>query len=317
VYAANKTSLLGGRLRLDYGLSFMNNTVDYSAPVHDSRTARFNFVNQADVGSGALPKAGALFALSPQTEVFAGAAKSAASVTDATLEGNSAATLAAARTVSRMDTAKAFDLGVRHRGSNFVAGLQAFSVRSTETIAADIAGTLQSENVDQGRRIQGLEASYSLRLANWRLYGAATVQQPRYVLTDVDANGNPPRGFIRNGADVVGIAPRNAFVEVTWRPTDALKLAANGRLVSSAAGYYANPRIANSGSDERIPGYALFGLSAAYAWDKLSVGLNIENLGNKAFISGVAPELMTTVSSVGRYFIGAPRSVAVWLKAEL
>ena len=317
VYAANRSTLMAGRLRLDYGFTAMNNTVDYSAPIHDSRTGRFNFVNRADVGSGALPKAGFLLALTPQTEVFGGAAKSAASVTDATLEGNSAATLAAAGTVTRMDSAKAFDLGVRHRGSNYVAGVQAFSIRSTETIAADIAGTLQSENVDQGRQIRGLEATYSLRLADWRLYAAATVQQPRYVLSDVDTNGNPPRGFIRNGADVVGIAPRNLFVEATWRPADALKLAVNGRMVSSAASYYANPRVANSGVDERIPGYTLLGANVSWTWEKTSIGLNVENITNRTFISGVAPELMTTASTVGRYFIGAPRSAVLWLKTEL
>jgi iron complex outermembrane recepter protein len=184
-------------------------------------------------------------------------------------------------------------------------------------VAADIVGTLQSENVDQGRRIRGLEMTYNGRVGSWRLYGALTVQKAQYKLSDVDAAGWPQRGFIRDGADVVGVAPRNLFVEATWRPMDDLKLAMNARFVSSRAGYYANARVANSGVDERLPGYALFGLNASYSFGRGSVGLNVENLGDKAYISGIAPELMTSPSTVGRYFIGAPRTVVLWGKLEI
>lgn len=317
VYAANRSRMLQGRLSFDYGITYMQNQVDYNAPVHDSRNGRFNFVNEADVDSGVLPKVGAVYALTPDSEVFAGYAKNAASVTDATLEGGSAATLAAATKVNRMDKANAFDLGLRHKGENYAAGVQVFYIDSKETVAADIVGTLQSENVDQGRRIRGLEMTYNGRVGNWRLYGALTVQKAQYKLSDVDAAGWPQRGFIRDGADVVGVAPRNLFVEATWRPMDDLKLAMNARFVSSRAGYYANARVANSGVDERLPGYALFGLNASYSFGRGSVGLNVENLGDKAYISGIAPELMTSPSTVGRYFIGAPRTVVLWGKLEI
>jgi outer membrane receptor protein involved in Fe transport len=196
--------------------------------------------------------------------------------------------------------------------------MQAFVIDSKETVAADIVGTLQSENVNQGRRIRGLEFTYSGRVGeNWRLYGAYTVQRGEYKLADVDAGGNPAKGFIRNGADLVGIANQNLFAEVTWRPTEDLKLTLNGRYLSSRAGYYANPRVANSGVDERLPGYALFGLNASYGFNHGSVGLNLENLGDKRYISGIAPELMTSPSTVGRYFIGAPRTLVLWARFDL
>lgn len=318
VYAANRSSLLDGRLRFDYGVTYLDNRVDYTAPIHDSRTSRFNFVNEARVDSGVLPKVGAVYALSDGTEVFAGYAKNAASVTDATLEGGSAATLAAATTVGEMDTANAFDLGLRQKGENYALGVQAFLIDSKETVAADIVGTLQSENVDQGRRIHGMEVTYSARLGDsWRLYGAYTYQKGEYKLVGVDAAGYPARGFIRDGAALVGIAPHNLFLEATWRPLEDLKVALNGRYVSSRAGYYANPRVANSGVDERLPSYALFGLNASYNFNRVSIGLNIENLAGKKYISGIAPELMTSPSTIGRYFIGAPRTVVLWTKVEL
>ncbi|WAC71558.1 TonB-dependent receptor plug domain-containing protein [Roseateles sp. SL47] len=318
VYAANRSSLLEGRLKLDYGLTYLDNRVDYRAPIQDSRTAKVNYVNEARVNSGVLPKLGALVPLAANTELFAGYAKNAATMTDATLEGGAAATLAGATRPHDMDTAKAFDLGLRHKGENYALGIQGFSIRSKETVAADIAGTLQSENVDQGRRINGVELSGNGRLgAAWRFYGSFTYQKARYELSDVDAQGYPAKGFIRDGADLVGIAPRNLFLEATWRPTDALRLVANVRHLSSQAGYYANPRVANSGVDERLPAYTLLGAGASYQWERVSVGLNLENITGKDYISGVAPELMTTASSVGRYFIGAPRTAVLWVRMEL
>ncbi len=317
-YAANRTTLMDGRLKLDYGVTYLDNRVDYDAPIQDSRTNRYSFVNQARTNSGLLPKAGGVFSLTPSTEVFAGYAKNAATVTDATLEGGAAATLPAASTVRDMDTAKAFDLGLRHKGEGYVLAVQAFSITSTETVAADIAGTLQSENVDQGRRVRGLELSGNGRVArDWRVYGAFTWQKTEYRLSGADAQGYPARGFIRDGEPLVGIAPRNLFLEVTWRPTDAWKLAANARYTAGRAGYYANPRVANSGTDERLPGYALFAVNASYQLQRLTFGLNVENLLNKRYISGIAPELMTTASTVGRYFIGAPRTAVGWVRFEL
>lgn len=317
-YLANRSSLLDGRLKLDYGVSYLDNRVDYRAPIHDSRTARLNFVNQARADSGLLPKLGGVFTLNEATELFAGYAENTATVTDATLEGGAAATQGAAAAISAMDTAKAFDLGLRHKGANHALGLQAFIIRSKETVAADIAGTLQSENVNQGRRIHGLELTYSGRIGQaWRLYGALTLQKSEYRLGDADAQGHPAKGFIRNGAALVGIAPRNLFMEASWRPTDALKLALNARATSSRAGYYANARVAGSGVDERLPGQVLFGLNAAYQFERFSLGLNLENVTDKAYISGIAPELMTTASTAGRYFIGAPRTLMVWAKFEM
>lgn len=317
-YVANRSSFMDGRLKFDYGVTYLDNDVTYNAPIHDSRTSRLNFVNEAKVDSGVLPKVGALYALSDKTEVFAGYAKNAASVTDATLEGGARATLAAAVKVNKMDTANAFDLGLRHKADSYALGVQAFVIDSKETVAADIVGTLQSDNVDQGRRIHGMELTYSGRVGDdWRLYGAYTYQKGEYKLSGVDANGSPERGFIRNGAELVGIAPHNLFVEATWRPLEDLKLALNGRYVSSRAGYYANTRVANSGVDERLPAYTLLGLNASYSFNHVSFGVNVENLTDKKYISGIAPELMTSPSSVGRYFIGAPRTVVLWTKFEL
>jgi outer membrane receptor protein involved in Fe transport len=184
-------------------------------------------------------------------------------------------------------------------------------------VAADLGTTLQSENVNQGRKIHGLELTYSGHFGDWRLFSSYTLQRHKYDLDGVNAAGYPARGFIRDGADLVGIANSSAFMEATWRATENLKIAGNVRFLGSRAGYYANPRVANSGVDERLPAHTLLGLNASYSFGKVSVGLNIENLTDKKYISGIAPELMTTASSVGRYFIGSPRTFKLWAKFEL
>ncbi len=319
VYLANRSSFLDNRLKLDYGFSVIDDQVDFNAPIFDSKTARFNFVNQASQNSGLLPKIGALYALTNDTELFAGLARNAATFADATLGDGSAASLSQAVTLTKMDSAQSFDVGVRHKGQDYAVGAQAFFIKSDETVASVIPNTFQTENVLQGRQIAGMELTYSAKLGeDWRLYSALTLQSHRYVLDGVDANGNPAKGFIRDGADLVGIARQNLFVEATWRPTEECKLGMNMRYTSSRAGYYANPRVAGAvGVDETLPAFTVFGLNGSYRFGKASVGINIENLTNTTYISGIAPETMTSPSTVGRYFIGAPRTLAIWFKLDI
>jgi iron complex outermembrane receptor protein len=61
----------------------------------------------------------------------------------------------------------------------------------------------------------------------------------------------------------------------------------------------------------------LFGLNTSYSFSRVSVGLNVENITDKKYISGIAPELMTSPSTVGRYFIGAPRTIVLWAKLDI
>ena len=319
-YATNESSFIDGTLKVDYGVSYLENKVDYNAPVQSSRTSgpQLNFVNKADVNSGLLPKLGLNYALDASSQVFMGFSKNAASVTDATLEANAKTTIAAAGTVQKMDSANVFDFGYRSKGNGYAYGVQGFVIGSKETLATDTAGPLSPlQNIDQGRKVRGVEFTYSGKIDQVNIYTSYTIQKSEYDLNGANADGYLPAGFIKNGADLVGIPNQNLYLQATWKPTQNFKIASNVRYMSSRMGYYANPRIANSGADERLPANTLVGLNATYTTGSITYGANIENLTNKSYISGIAPELLGSPASFGRYFIGAPRTFSLWIKADI
>jgi len=320
LYISNTSAVLDEKLKFDYGISYMQNQVDYNAPVQTSKTSgpQLNYVNRADVNSGLQPKIGFTYSLDKASEIFAGYSKNAASVTDATLEANAKPTLASAGTVQKMDSSKVIDFGYRNKGNNYAYGIQGFLVNSKETLAADTAGPLSPlQNIDQGRNVKGIEFTYSGKIDQVRLYSSYTIQKSSYDLNGANDAGYLPAGYIKNGSDIVGIPNQNLYLQVTWKPTENMKFSSNARYMSSRMGYYANPRIANSGTDEQLPSVALFGFNGSYSLKDTTFGLNIENITNKNYISGIAPELLGSPSSYGRYFIGAPRTISLWVKADL
>ncbi|SFI37796.1 Outer membrane receptor proteins, mostly Fe transport [Collimonas sp. OK307] len=322
LYAANTSKLLDGKFKIDYGVTFLQSSVDFNAPIYSATSSKassnkYNYVNQADANSGILPKIGALYSLNSTTQVFAGYAKNAASIGDPTVQANATPASSPGNTINKMDTADAFDFGVRQKGDNHSVALQTFIIRAKQTFASDILSTLTKQNIAEGRNVKGIELNYKQRFGNWTLYAAATVQQCKYDLSNVDANGYSAVGFIRNNADCVGIANKNFFSEITYKPNAALKFAGTVKIKSNMAGYYANPNVANSGVNETVNGVALFGLNMSYKMSGQMVGINVENLTNRHYISGIAPELESSSSASGRYFIGAPRTVFLWYRAEI
>jgi iron complex outermembrane receptor protein len=216
-----------------------------------------------------------------------------------------------------MDAANAFDLGIRQKGETYSIGLQAFVINATQTFASDIPTTLTVKNVPEGRDVKGIELNYKQAIKNWTIFGAATVQQCKYSLSNAGANGFPSIGFIKDDAACVGIANENLFSELSYNPDSALTLAGNVRVKSGWTGYYANPNVTGSGTDDHIAGSWLFGLNGSYKFTKQAVGLSLENLFNRRYISGLAPELESVSSSSGRYFIGSPRSFYLWYRLDL
>lgn len=338
-YVSNESVLFDDRLALEYGLSFMDSQIDYTAPIHDSDNGDVNFASEVSVDSGILPKIGATFTMTDALEVFAGYSENAATVSDATLEA-----IAVAQgdpqtsTIDEMDSSEVVDFGLRYTSDNFGFGLQAFFIESTEIAAVDGANTLASSNLGSGKEIEGIEATFNGGYGPFELYVSATKQSHEYVLDGADADGYLASGFVRDGQDLVGIPDENAFVEFSWKPTDNFSFAINMNYVSERAGFYGNPN-ASSGldssfnfitgaaaqsSDERIPSYTVFGLNASYETSfndnfikGVKASFNVENLTDENYLSGVAPELLGADRKwVGRYFLGAPRTVFFTVNTE-
>ena len=346
LYLSNKSTLIEDRLTIEYGLSYMDNEVDYTAPIQDSDDGFFNFVNGVSTDSGVLPKVGAVFSITDSLEIFAGYAQNAATVSDAVLEDGAGNPPDPMEEIDEMDKSDVYDAGIRYTTNNLAIGVQAFHLESEEVIAVDAANTLASDNLDQGKEITGVEFTFNGRYNDFELYAAYTHQDHEYVLDEsaLDADGNPASGFIRDGQDLVGIPDNNLFVELSWKPRENFDFSFNLNHVSDRAGFYGNPRASSgllsdfrfvSGSfsppelvaqvtspDERIPGYTVFGLNATYRakmnfdfLQGITFSLNIENITNKDYLSGVAPELLGVDRKwAGRYFIGAPRSVTFTIK---
>ena len=346
VFVSNQSTFLNDHLTLEYGLSYIDNEVDYTAPIQDSDDAFFNFENSVSTDSGVLPKVGAVFSITDSLEIFAGYAQNAATVSDAVLEDGAGNPPDPTEKISEMDKSNVYDVGIRYTTDNLAMGLQAFRLESEEVIAVDAANTLASDNLNQGKEITGVEFTLHGRYEDFELYAAYTYQDHEYVLDEsvLDANGNPASGFIRDGQDLVGIPDDNVFVELSWKPTENFNFSFNANYISDRAGFYGNPR-ASSGllsnfsfvsgsfsppdqvaqvtsSDERIPGYTVLGLNASYKKRMnfeylrgITFSLNIENITNKDYLSGVAPELLGVDRKwAGRYFIGAPRTVTFTIK---
>ena len=142
----------------------------------------------------------------------------------------------------------------------------------------------------------------------------------------------------------------NLFVEFAWTPNEAIRVALNVNYTSDRAGFYADP-MSSSGltsnfdfvnyalveagirteeelasvtsSSETIPSYTVVGLDMSYTLavnrkylESLRFALNVANLNDEEYLSGVAPELLGVDRKwAGRYFIGAPRTTIFTLSA--
>lgn len=345
-YASNKSVFMDGLLTLEYGITFLDNEVDYSAPIQNTDDGLFNISSEFSEDSGIAPKIGVLVQLTDHLELFAGYAENVASITDGVMEdvGDEASSGDNIKIDLDLDEAEVFDIGLRYTKENFAFGIQAFALESEEFTPIDLANSLASTTVSQGRKVKGIELTFNADFGQFEIYAAYTAQDHEY-----DNEAHVP--FTRDGADLVGIPTDNGFVELTWKPIENLRIALNAKYVSERAGFYADP-LSSSGltsgfdfvnaflvdigvrtqaeldsvtsSSEDIPSYTLLGLDASYSmefggsvFESLKFNFNVDNLTDKEYLSGVAPELLGVDRKwAGRYFIGSPRTVTFTVSAE-
>ena len=332
VYASNKSMFLDDKLTVEYGVSFMDNEVDYSAPIQDSDDGLFDIGSKFE-DDGFAPKIGFLYEISDNVEIFAGYAKNLASISDGIMEdpGDDASSGDRFKVGLDLDEADVYDIGLRYTTDTFGFGLQFFQLESEESLGIDLANSLASSTVQLQREVQGVEFTLNKSFGNFEVYVSGTVQEHEY-------NNDGPIPFVRNGEDLVGIPSENLYVELAWSPDDKLRVALNANYTSDRAGFYADP-LSSTGllpdftfvsgafsapsdvaqvtsSDETIPSYTVVGLDATYDveinngyLDTLSFNFNVTNLTDEEYLSGVAPELLGVDRKwAGRYFIGAPRA---------
>lgn len=345
LYVSNKTTLFDDQLTLEYGFSYLDNKVDYKAPIQNSDDGITNVSSHFNENSGISPKIGALYTINENLELFGGFAHNVASITDGVMEdiGDDANSGDDILIDVDLDEADLFDIGLRYTGESMGFGIQAFHIESKEFTPIDAANSLASQTVSQGKKVQGVEFTFNKQWDKFDIYATYTNQSHEY-----DNEDHVP--FTVNGADVVGIPTDNAFVELTWKPIENLKIALNAKYTSKRAGFYADPSASTgltssfdfvsqglvdagfrtqaqldsvTSSSEVIPSYTVIGLDASYSVDindnmleRVVFKVNVNNLTNEEYLSGVAPELLGVDRKwAGRYFIGAPRTVTFSVNA--
>ncbi|HEX7693432.1 MAG TPA: TonB-dependent receptor [Sphingomonas sp.] len=329
-YGQDSFQIIPDMLRLDVGLTYYHINYQASSPLEYS--ARLNFSQNSPVQ----PKIAISLKPAKGVEIFGGYAKNFSGIPEDAFLGSTAVIqpgdLKPLQSVN-------YDGGVRFTTGRLALSLQGFrvhlkngvgivpndptvtdpidiqrgnlatraaSILGQTTTGAELTGFYQSPLID-------LFASYSYQVAKYD--DAAVGSRDRLNFNSV--------GIIP-GTDVRDI-PRNSFYgEVTVKPVKGLRLQANLKYVSSrVGGDIIAPTTFQEITVERIPGYTLTGLGARYTLPETgflkgaSIQANLDNVFNVAYLGSVSSATATAAEtglpgrSLGRYFVGAPRTFTV------
>ncbi len=325
LYLQDRIHLFDGRLEIDLGGTWQRFSETYRSPVE------FFGSRELSVTSDVLPKAAILFKLTDEIEFFASGSKNFSAIPDTVFEGTAAVD---SKRGIQPETSTNFDGGVRWTRDAIGLSAQAYSIDYKNRISIQNGnpnGDIFSRDATTTFNNQGGIVSRGFELTARAALGSQIDLYATYAYNDAHYTADTPAEGIKSGDPVLGAARHNLFAEATWRPTDALRLTANVKYLSKAAGTYNSvPNTVVTGGPafyerEYMPSYALVGLSASYRLDSVFLGMvdhpelqvNVENLFDKRYLGGVGAELTTSNPlTSGRYFLGNPRTVFVALKAH-
>jgi len=324
-YLQDRMHLLDDRLEVDVGATYQRFSETYRSQVE------FAGERALTVSSKLLPKVGVLYRLNDNLEAFASAAKNFSAILDSVFEGTSAID---AKTGIRPETSRNIDTGLRWTQGKTAFSVQAYSIDYRDRISIQNGnpnGDIFSRDATTtflnqgGITSRGIELTGETTVGRFSFYG-------NYAYNDAHYTSDTPAEGIAEGDRVLGAAHHSAFAEVTWRPTDPLRLTTNVKYVSQAAGTYHD--VPNNGTikggpatypQEFMPAYALVGVSGAYKFGPsfgvlkgAELAMNVDNLFNRRYLGGLGAELTTSNPlTTGRYFLGSPRTFFVTLRAQI
>ncbi|MFZ6773911.1 TonB-dependent receptor domain-containing protein [Undibacterium sp. SXout7W] len=323
-YLQDKMNLLNDTLELDVGVTYQRFNETYKSAVE------FNGTRELTVSSGLLPKLATLYRLGNDWELFASASKNFSAIPDSVFEGTAAVD---SKNGIKPETSVNKDAGIRWIKGAYGLSLSVYKIDYRDRISIqngnpngdifsrDATTTFQNQG---GISSSGAEISGRAGFGNIELTGNYSYNDAHYV-SDTVAEG------IKAGDPVLGAAKHNAFVEVSWKPSQTWRLAANAKYIGESAGTYnVVPNTVITGGPaayprEYMPSYTLVGLSASYrpsgsmmGMSKFELGFNVENLFDKKYLSGVGSELTTSNPlTSGRYFLGSPRTMFFTVRAHM
>lgn len=335
LYAQDSMTILPDLLRLDAGLTWIN--VSYKARSPLEYSARLRFSQDSAIN----PKIG--FTLSPTShvEIFGGYAKNFAGIPEDAFLGSTA--VISPDTLDPIQSEN-FDLGIRYTTRNLAFSLQAYSVKLKNNIGIVpndptvtdpdeiVRGNVATRAANiEGQRTRGIELTGlgDFGLVDW--YVSYSYQDARH---DDPANGSAARARLASvgvigGARVRNIPRHSGYGEIGVKPIEGARIQANVRYIGErVGGHIIAPGTFEEIGVERIPGYAIVNAGASYTLrdlgplSGLTLLFNVDNLFDKAYIGSVSsatatqPEFGLPGRTLDRYFIGAPRTYTLSMRAR-
>ncbi|RYY27439.1 MAG: TonB-dependent receptor [Sphingomonadales bacterium] len=334
LYAQDQWAIVPDLVRLDAGVTWFN--VQYKARSPLEYSAAIDFSQQ----SGLKPKVGLSVKPARGIEVFGGYAQNFAGIPEDAFLGSTA--VIAPNDLDPIETEN-FDLGIRYTTPHFAASVQAYSVhlknnigivpRDPTVIDPDeiVRGNVATRAANiQGTRTKGVEVTMLGDLGPVDYYLSYSYADARH---DNPALGSAARKNLASvavigGARVRDIPEHSAYGQIGIKPVENAKLSVTGRYVGErVGGHIVAPTTFAEIGVETLPDYAVFGVLASYDMPRVGpfagirMQFNVDNIFDANYLGAVSsstatqPEFGLPGRTLDRYFIGAPRTYTLSLRA--
>lgn len=335
VYGQDSIAIIPDVLRLDAGLTYYH--INYKAKSPLEYSAKLNFSQNSPVQ----PKISLSLKPIKHIELFGGYAENFSGISEDAFLGSTAVIqpgdLKPLQSVN-------YDGGVRYSIGRFALSAQAFHVHLKNAVGIVPNDPTVTDPVDiqrgnvatraasiKGQTTTGFELTGLADFGWVDLYASYSYQRAKYddaVAGSRDRLNLASVGIIA-GSDVRDVPRNSIFAEVGVKPFTRLRVEGNVNHISSRVGAdITAPTTYEEVAVDRIPGYTLVGLSARYTLSMVgplkdaTIQLNVDNLFNKGYIASVSSSTATSTEtglpgrSLGRYFLGAPRTVTASLRMK-
>ena len=329
VYGQDSIAIIPDKLRLDAGVAWFN--VHYKAKSPLEYSARLSFSQNSPV----LPKLSISYKPFDHVELFGGYAKNFSGISEDAFLGSTAKIDPALLKPLQSEN---FDGGVRFTYGRFALSAQGFHVNLHNLVGVipndpTVTDPFEIQRGNIATRVANIkgETSRGVELtgfASFKLvdfYASYSYQDARYadaVAGSADRKALASVGVIA-GTGVRDIPRHSAYGEITLKPATGLRIQVNSRYVGDRVGADIISPAFQEIAVEQIPGYVLFGGSIRYTLSKLgplhgtTIQLNVDNVFDKAYLGSVSSATATATEtglpgrSLGRYFVGAPRTLTL------
>ncbi|MBA3896217.1 MAG: TonB-dependent receptor [Sphingomonadaceae bacterium] len=335
LYAQDSIAIIPDVLRLDVGVTHFH--INYKAKSPLEYSVQLNFSQNSPVQ----PKVSVSLKPIEHVEIFGGYAQNFSGIPEDAFLGSTA--IVQPGSLQPLQSVN-YDGGIRYSIGRFAVSAQAFHVHVKNAVGIVPNDPTVTDPVDiqrgnvatraasiKGFSTNGFELT-GLADFHWvDLYASYSYQRARYddaVVGSRDRLNLASVGIIA-GSDVRDIPRNTIFAQIGVKPFAGLRVEGNVSHVSSrVGGDITAPITFREVAIDRIPGYTVVGLSGRYALPTFgplngaSIRLNVDNLFNEGYIASVTSATATATEtglpgrSLGRYFLGAPRTFTASLQIK-